>query len=61
MENKELNNLLEIAVNASIEAGKEVCNVYKNEFDVEYKEDNSPLTTADIRSNKIIYKYLVVL
>ena len=59
MENKELNNLLEIAVNSSIEAGKEVCNVYKNEFDVKYKEDNSPLTTADTRSNEIINKYLV--
>jgi len=60
MEDRELKNLLEIAINASIEAGKEICNVYNNEFDVEYKKDNSPLTKADLRSNKIILKYLSV-
>ncbi len=35
-------------------AGDEVMNIYKKDFSVEYKDDNSPLTQADKISNEII-------
>jgi 3'(2'), 5'-bisphosphate nucleotidase len=38
------------------DAGKAILEVYENEasFNTEYKEDRSPLTEADKRSNRII-------
>lgn len=50
--------LLKIAVSASIEAGEEILKIYNKDFSVEYKDDNSPLTEADLVSNKIITKHL---
>ena len=35
-------------------AGKAIMQIYRRDFEIEYKEDNSPLTEADIRSNEII-------
>ncbi|MBU0581504.1 MAG: 3'(2'),5'-bisphosphate nucleotidase CysQ [Candidatus Margulisbacteria bacterium] len=35
-------------------AGKEIMNIYGQEFQVEFKEDKSPLTEADRKSNEII-------
>lgn len=51
-------DLLAIAIRASIDAGKEILDVYKNDFDVQYKEDQSPLTQADQAAHKVISKYL---
>lgn len=50
--------LLKTAIQASIDAGEEVCKIYKDEFDISYKDDKSPLTVADTRSNEIIHSYL---
>jgi 3'(2'), 5'-bisphosphate nucleotidase len=36
------------------EAGKAIMHVYKQDFEVEYKQDNSPLTLADKKANEII-------
>jgi 3'(2'), 5'-bisphosphate nucleotidase len=36
------------------EAGKAIMQVYKQDFEVEYKQDNSPLTLADKKANGII-------
>jgi 3'(2'), 5'-bisphosphate nucleotidase len=36
------------------EAGKVIMQIYNQNFDVEYKKDNSPLTLADKRANDII-------
>jgi 3'(2'), 5'-bisphosphate nucleotidase len=36
------------------EAGKVIMQVYKQDFEVEYKQDNSPLTLADKKANDII-------
>ncbi len=36
------------------EAGEAVLDVYRRDFQVEYKSDDSPLTLADCRSNEII-------
>jgi len=35
-------------------AGDEIMKIYQQDFDVDYKADNSPLTKADIKSNEII-------
>ncbi|QHS23442.1 3'(2'),5'-bisphosphate nucleotidase CysQ [Virgibacillus sp. MSP4-1] len=45
-----LAKLLEISLNA----GTEILQVYKEDFDVEFKEDDSPLTIADKRSHAAI-------
>jgi len=49
-----MDELLEISLKAAIEAGKKILEVYKNEFEVEIKTDNSPLTEADKRSHHAI-------
>ncbi len=53
-----MNNNLNIAIKASLEAGKVIMDVYDSVIEVEYKEDNSPLTLADKKSNEIINSYL---
>ena len=46
-------NLLEI-VNISVDAGEVILNYYNENVDVTYKDDESPLTKADLASHKII-------
>ena len=58
MSDKEIRDLLEIAVQASIEAGFKVLEIYKDDFDVILKSDKSPLTIADTASNDIITAHL---
>jgi 3'(2'), 5'-bisphosphate nucleotidase len=53
-----MKKLLESAIHASIEAGKEILIVYETKFAVEYKDDKSPLTEADKRSNEKIIELL---
>ena len=54
-----LSNHLQLAVRAAIEASKEILSVYRsNNFEVEIKEDNSPLTKADKAAHKIITSFL---
>ncbi|MCR5452302.1 MAG: 3'(2'),5'-bisphosphate nucleotidase CysQ, partial [Lachnospiraceae bacterium] len=48
------NKELEVAKKASLEAGERIMEIYGTEFDVEYKEDKSPLTAADKASNEVI-------
>ncbi len=50
----EIKVLLTDAIKASVDAGKEILNIYEGNFKVEYKEDNSPLTLADQRSHETI-------
>ena len=45
-----LNKNLELALKASLEAGKVIMDVYDTAFDVEIKDDKSPLTEADKKS-----------
>lgn len=58
MDHIETKVLLFDAVLASIEAGKEILDVYENTFEVEYKKDNSPLTIADKRAHRKIMQML---
>ncbi|MCK5824573.1 MAG: 3'(2'),5'-bisphosphate nucleotidase CysQ [Ichthyobacteriaceae bacterium] len=48
-----------IAINASLHAGGEIMKIYNSEFDVEYKEDESPLTMADKNAHDLIEGYLL--
>ncbi len=52
-------NLLNIALHASIEAGIAIMEVYNSgELETNLKEDQSPLTTADLRSHTLIHSFL---
>jgi 3'(2'), 5'-bisphosphate nucleotidase len=53
-----LTRSLLIALRAAKDAGRAVLDVYKQDFDVWYKEDRSPLTAADQLSHEIIVDYL---
>ena len=55
----EMNKNLQIAVQASLEAGKVIMEVYDTAFDVEIKDDKSPLTEADKRANDVINSFLI--
>lgn len=47
-----------ISIKSAIEAGKEILKIYEKDFEIDIKEDNSPLTEADTASNTIINHYL---
>lgn len=49
---------LEKALLASIMAGEVIMSVYGSKFLVDFKEDKSPLTQADIRSHEVIIQIL---
>jgi len=50
---------LAIAIQASLDAGKAILEVYSsNDFNVEIKGDDSPLTRADKNANDVINSYL---
>ena len=42
----------------AIKVGKEILKIYETDYNVETKEDNSPLTLADMKANEIIVKSL---
>ena len=46
-------------LNTAIDAGKEILKIYKKNFNVDLKSDNSPITEADINSNNLIKKRLI--
>jgi len=50
IENLNFNKVLEIAK----EAGDAIMNIYNTDFEVEYKDDKSPLTAADKAANDVI-------
>ena len=54
-----LSKNLKLAIDASLLAGKKIIEIYNsNDFNLEYKLDESPLTLADIASNEIIENIL---
>jgi 3'(2'), 5'-bisphosphate nucleotidase len=50
--------LTNIAIEAAIEAGQKILEVYESDFSVEAKSDNSPLTEADKQSHEVIKNFL---
>ena len=60
METEELKRLLKVGIVAALEASEEILEVYgMDDFQVEVKEDKSPLTIADKRSNARIEQHLI--
>lgn len=50
---------LHTAIEAALKAGERILDIYHNEdFDVDFKSDDSPLTKADTASHHIIMSYL---
>lgn len=54
-----LSTNLQTAIKASLEAGKVIMQVYDTAFDVEIKDDKSPLTEADKKANDVINSFLI--
>jgi 3'(2'), 5'-bisphosphate nucleotidase len=53
-----IGDLLSTAIKAAINAGGEMMKVYKTDFRIEMKKNQTPITEADRRSNKIIFDHL---
>jgi 3'(2'), 5'-bisphosphate nucleotidase len=52
--------LLSIATEAALKAGEAIMEIYDtNDFEVDFKSDNSPLTKADLASHNIIESFLL--
>lgn len=49
---------LYVAIQAALDAGKEILKIYETDFSVETKGDDSPLTQADKNANEVINAYL---
>jgi 3'(2'), 5'-bisphosphate nucleotidase len=52
-------NYLLSAITAALKAGEAILQVYRSDFEVEKKADNSPLTVADRRAHEIIKAQLL--
>ena len=59
MQFKDIN--IEDIKDIAIKAGDLIMEIYNKDFQVEYKDDNSPLTEADRASNDIICNKLLAL
>lgn len=55
----ELVNELNVAIDAAIKAGEKIMEIYSGSIEVEYKENNTPLTLADKQANDIIVDSLL--
>ena len=53
-----MKQLLHLAQQAALEAGKAIMEVYAQPFEVYIKEDDSPVTQADLRASNIIKEIL---
>lgn len=49
-----MEKMVKDVLNIATEAGKEILNIYNREYNIRNKEDKSPVTEADLKSNKII-------
>src|SRR5579859_3123335 len=58
MNNSDLKPLLAAAIEAAIEAGREILDVYAGEIAVDQKRDLSPVTLADGRAEAVILRRL---
>ena len=51
--------MIDLIIKAAIDAGKEILKVYnRDDFNVSFKDDSSPLTDADVNSHNVIMKAL---
>jgi len=49
---------LDIAIKAAKEAGNAILEIYQGNFEISKKNDDSPITEADLKSNEIIKEIL---
>ena len=49
---------LDVALQAVIEAGKAILDIYGGKYETSIKHDDSPITEADLKSNDIIKRIL---
>ena len=49
---------LEKIIDGMLKAGEKILEVYETDFSTEKKDDDSPITQADIESNKILKEVL---
>lgn len=49
---------LSVAIHAALDAGTEILKIYETNFNVETKDDDSPLTQADKNANAVIIRHL---
>lgn len=49
---------LEVAITAAYAASEKILNIYNKDFDVAYKDDDSPITKADVEANAVIQKII---
>lgn len=61
MGSKTLSDLLFSAIIIAEKAGDKIMEVYSQNFDIDYKDDKSPLTSADRLSHEVIYDGLASL
>lgn len=55
----DISEKLDVAIKASVEAGKVIMEVYNNvDFGTRQKDDHSPLTDADLAANEVINLFL---
>jgi 3'(2'), 5'-bisphosphate nucleotidase len=55
----DLHELMEVAKKAAIQAGKAIMDIYNSkDYEVEFKDNNSPLTEADKIGHEIIVRHL---
>ena len=56
-----LENLCQSCIEISVAAGQKIIEIYNGEFEVQSKEDNTPLTTADLAAHNHILQSLTKL
>ncbi|QUC64558.1 3'(2'),5'-bisphosphate nucleotidase CysQ [Nitrosopumilus sp. K4] len=49
---------LDVAIDAAVQAGNAILEVYNEKYETRTKSDDSPITEADVKSNEIIKKIL---
>jgi len=49
---------LDLAIKAAIEAGNAILEIYQSDYETSTKNDDSPITDADLKSNEVIKKIL---
>jgi 3'(2'), 5'-bisphosphate nucleotidase len=57
--NLDMEDNLNLAIKAALDAGKAILEIYQTDFNFESKEDSSPVTKADLIANDVINDHLI--
>ena len=50
----DLQSLLDTSIALALQAGEKIMEIYQRDFNVEHKEDESPLTEADVAAHAVV-------